>query len=165
MRIGIIADTHDNMEKIECAMNWLADRGVEHIIHAGDYVAPFSLKLIFKMLGAAQFTGVFGNNDGEKKGLESVARGTLHKAPYSFSVGDIRFYLTHDLVRTDIPKLCSTHDVIIHGHTHKAEITRQGTTLIINPGACCGILAEYPSIAMLYVPEMKAEIIRLDELR
>ena len=67
MKIGVISDTHDNIPLIKRAVGLFNRNGVGHILHAGDFVAPFSI-LPFNAL-KSPFTGVFGNNDGEKKGL------------------------------------------------------------------------------------------------
>jgi putative phosphoesterase len=149
------------MDKIERAMRLIIAERVSHVIHAGDYVAPFSLKLILRDLGGIEFTGVFGNNDGEKAGLTKLASSRIHKAPHTFTVDGKRFFLTHDIERHDLNELKKTNDVIIFGHSHKPLVEQRNGVAVINPGACCGILAKFPSIAFLTLPEMKAEIVRL----
>ena len=39
MLIGILADTHDNLEKVDAAVRSLNAKGVEMVLHAGDYVS------------------------------------------------------------------------------------------------------------------------------
>ncbi len=65
--IGIISDTHDRLEAIDEAVRIFNSRGVSAVIHAGDFVAPFTAQR-FKALRAPMW-GVFGNNDGERAGL------------------------------------------------------------------------------------------------
>jgi len=64
MKIGVISDTHDNLPLVEKAVKIFNEKEVEFVLHAGDYVAPFAVK-VFKKL-RAKFVGVFGNNDGDR---------------------------------------------------------------------------------------------------
>jgi hypothetical protein len=40
MRIGIISDTHDDIENVQRAIDLFGREGVKLIIHAGDFVFP-----------------------------------------------------------------------------------------------------------------------------
>jgi len=40
--LGIISDSHDNLPKIESAVARLNNLGVDLVLHAGDYCAPFA---------------------------------------------------------------------------------------------------------------------------
>ena len=42
MKIGIMADSHDNIEKTKAAVAAFADRDVEYLIHCGDIISPLS---------------------------------------------------------------------------------------------------------------------------
>jgi predicted phosphodiesterase len=42
--IGILSDTHDNLNAIRRAVSFFRDAGCRLIIHAGDFVAPFAAK-------------------------------------------------------------------------------------------------------------------------
>lgn len=46
MRIGLIADTHDNVPMVEKAVALFNREGVSAVFHAGDYVSPFSVKTL-----------------------------------------------------------------------------------------------------------------------
>src|ERR671934_2734848 len=62
--LGIISDTHDDIENVRRAIEIFNAEKVEYVIHAGDYVFP-GVILEFKKLNA-KLIGVLGNNDGEK---------------------------------------------------------------------------------------------------
>ncbi|MCD6357970.1 MAG: metallophosphoesterase family protein, partial [Thermoproteales archaeon] len=62
-KIGVMADTHDNLAALDKALRELERRGVKRVLHAGDIIAPFTLRRI--LARGFEFTGVFGNNDGE----------------------------------------------------------------------------------------------------
>ncbi|MFC1561311.1 YfcE family phosphodiesterase, partial [Candidatus Latescibacterota bacterium] len=82
--IGLISDTHDNRSSIKKAVNEFNKAGCSLIIHAGDYISPFTIREFEKLEG--RFIGVFGNNDGETKGLKEKFSqiGALYKPPYEF---------------------------------------------------------------------------------
>ncbi|RLB07482.1 MAG: YfcE family phosphodiesterase, partial [Deltaproteobacteria bacterium] len=44
MKIGLMADSHDHVPMIERACDLFNAEGVQMVIHAGDYIAPFSLR-------------------------------------------------------------------------------------------------------------------------
>src|SRR5689334_23920762 len=64
MNVGIISDTHDDIENVQRAIEIFNAEGVEYVIHAGDYVFPGIIKEFEKL--NAKLIGVLGNNDGEK---------------------------------------------------------------------------------------------------
>ena len=81
MKIGIMADSHDNLEKIAAAVEVFNNEKVELVLHAGDFIAPFTARPL-KYL-KCPLTGVFGNNDGEKFGLlkQFEGIGNIYKPP------------------------------------------------------------------------------------
>src|SRR6056297_2880673 len=66
MRLGIISDTHDNVEAIERAVELFQAEDVDALVHCGDFIAPPVLPLF----DGFELHGVLGNNDGELDGLE-----------------------------------------------------------------------------------------------
>ena len=46
MKIGLISDSHDNIYNMKKSVNIFNTLGVEYVIHAGDIIAPFSLKIL-----------------------------------------------------------------------------------------------------------------------
>ena len=75
MKIGIISDTHDNVPKVKEAVTIFNEEGVDLVIHAGDYIAPFAVAPLNNL--KCDYVGVFGNNDGEKLGLNRVSQGRI----------------------------------------------------------------------------------------
>jgi len=61
MQVGIVADTHDNMDVIGEAVEYFEGR-VAVVVHCGDMVAPFAAT---PFDADFQFYAVRGNNDGE----------------------------------------------------------------------------------------------------
>jgi putative phosphoesterase len=150
MKIGIIADTHDHMGKIQKALRIFKRKNVEAILHCGDFVAPFALRP-FKET-KIQFIGVFGNNDGEKEGLKNFMDtfGTIHHPPYTFTLAKKNFLLSHyPLDGENLRQSHNKYDYICFGHTHKVAHEKMNTTLMMNPGEACGWLYGTASIGLL----------------
>ena len=150
MKVGIVSDTHDNMVKIKDMVDILNSREVDLMLHAGDFIAPFSLTPLKDL--KCDWIGVFGNNDGERKGLFKKSEGRIKNSPYFMDILSKRVALIHEFKSLDA-------DVLIYGHTHEPEIIRNGNKLIVNPGEVCGWLTGKSSLAVLDVESLRAEII------
>ncbi|GAB62921.1 MAG: metallophosphoesterase [Candidatus Jettenia sp.] len=159
MKIGIIADTHDNIIAIQKAVYFFNTQDLQYVIHAGDYVAPFSLKEFMKV--KTKFVGVFGNNDGERKGLLSVCK-NIHEPPYDILLGGKHIVVTHMLDCLSKRSKMNT-DIIISAHTHIPEIKKENP-VYINPGECCGWLHGRSTVAVLDLEVSRAEIIDLSNV-
>jgi putative phosphoesterase len=162
MLIGLIADTHDNMHMLKKAIDLFNERGVELVLHAGDYIAPFTARE-FKRLNC-RLVGVFGNNDGEKFGLTKNFEdfGELHEAIHQLQVGGKMFAITHNPEMAKTLASGGAYDVVVFGHTHRAEIKEEGKTLLVNPGECGGWLEGRSTIALLDTATMEVELIIMD---
>ena len=156
MKIGILSDTHDHLGNINRALAELKKRGCEVLIHAGDFVAPFALKVVLGFDGPVY--AVLGNCDGESGGLRKMIP-TLSKTPLKLELGSRRIVVVHDLRKLkDSAKRGA--DVIVCGHTHIAEIV-PGKPLIINPGECAGWLTGRSTAAVLDTDKLEAETLDL----
>jgi hypothetical protein len=156
MRIGLMSDTHDNLPMIRKALARFADAGVDCIIHAGDFVAPFALAEILKFHGTVY--GVFGNNDGERAGLRKLLA-DLSEEPRRINLCERNITVVHDegrLKKSDIRE----SDVLVVGHTHDAEI-RAGRPLVVNPGECGGWLSGRSTVAILDSETLEAKILKV----
>jgi putative phosphoesterase len=105
---------------------------------------------------------VYGNNDGEKIGLDNAFKelGTLLPGPRIFSYNGKSFFLTHEHVTVDAIRTSQSIDVIVYGHTHEVDI-RKGKPLVVNPGEAGGWLKGKATIAVLDTVTMEVDIIEL----
>jgi len=151
MILGIISDTHDHLQRIAEAIEVFRNEKVGAVVHCGDFVAPFALKLFQKL--ECPFYAVFGNNDGERKGLLKTAAtfgGELQKPPHLFLIDNRKILLNHEsLTEKKLNKLGSKPDFILTGHTHKADFTTLNGIPAINPGEACGWLTSEATIGIL----------------
>ena len=159
MLIGIIADTHDNMTSLKKAVEYFNARNVQHVIHAGDFTSPFTSRVI-KGLNAG-FTGIFGNNDGDRLLLQKLFDNTIYVQPHLLELADRKIIMMHEHIVIDALAESGHFDLVIYGHTHKPEIRKVNNTLIVNPGEACGWLYGNPTVAVADLSEITAEIIML----
>jgi putative phosphoesterase len=165
MIVGLMADTHDCLPMVDKAVKRLNEEGVGLVLHAGDYVAPFVIPR-FKEL-KAKLIGVFGNNDGDrellKKRFSENANLEIRGNFAEITVEGLKIALLHgsdeELLKTLIKS--EVFDVVVHGHTHKAEIYRNGKTLVVNPGEVCGYLSGKSTIALLDTAKREAKLTTL----
>jgi len=165
MLIGLIADTHDNLPMVDKAVEKLNELNVGLVLHAGDYVAPFVIPKLKEL--KAKMIGVFGNNDGDRELLKKrfseyedlEIRGNFAE----IFVGGSKIALLHGDEEELLEALVNSQsfDIVVHGHTHKAEVYQKGKTLIVNPGEVCGYLSGKSTIALLDTDRREAEIIEL----
>jgi putative phosphoesterase len=165
MLVGLIADTHDRLPMVEKAVKRLNEEKVGLVLHAGDYVAPFVIPK-FKDL-RTKLIGVFGNNDGDRELLKrrfrehegSEIRGNFAEV----AIDGLKIALLHGDDEGLVKALVESggFDVVVHGHAHKAEVSRRGKTLVVNPGEACGYLTGKSTIGLLDTANCEVRIVEL----
>ncbi|ALM76612.1 metallophosphoesterase [Thermococcus barophilus] len=160
MLIGIMSDTHDNLSAIAKAVELFNREGVDLVIHAGDYVAPFVRRELLKL--KAPLKGVFGNNDGEKKGLNKALG--ISEDILEVKADGMKIIVLHGTNEKVVDAFAKSqlYDVIIRGHTHRYEIRETGRSILVNPGEVCGYVTGIKSVAFLDTKKREVKIINLD---
>ena len=159
MIIGVISDTHDNMPQLDKAVDLFNERKVEHVVHAGDFTSPFTFRILKEL--TCGFTGIFGNNDGDKLLLQRMSEGRVFNQPYIFELGGRKIVLIHEHHIADALADSGHYNVVIYGHTHKPEIKKVNETLVINPGEAGSWLYGKSTVAIADLSTMTAEIVML----
>ena len=152
MKIGILSDTHDNLKNIDKAVRFFNRHKVSLVLHAGDFVAPFTIRYLQKL--TCGWRGVLGNNDGECRGLFKASQGAIKEGPLRMTIGGLRITLVHDIHSLCLRK--EKADVVIFGHTHSQEIREEMGRLLLNPGECCGWLTGKATVAILDTEKKQA---------
>lgn len=160
VRVGIISDTHGQIEFTRAAVRMLESLEVNRVLHCGDIGSPE----IVEMLAPWPTDFVFGNCDTEQRVLRSAilrAGKECHGEFGDLEIEGVRIALVHSHDRRLFAASVGSgrYDVICYGHTHLAAIEKQGETLLLNPGAV--YRAQPHSIAVLDLPEKTATIINL----
>lgn len=159
--IGIMADSHDNLQSIKLAVRLFNKTGCSLVIHAGDFVAPFAARELANLTCSVK--AVFGNCDGEKKGLEKAfhSLGEIKKPPLTLNHDGLNFMVTHILADQGSYPASDKYNVIIFAHTHKPEIRHKKKTLLINPGEAGGWVSGKSTVALLDPKTLSVDIITL----
>lgn len=159
MLIGVVSDTHDNMPAIRRVVDLFNSRQVRHVIHAGDYCSPFTFRVLKDL--SCEFTGIFGNNDGEKLLLKKMSDGRIFRQPHVFELEGRKIVIMHEHHVAEALAASGHYDVVIFGHTHEPVVKTVGKCLMVNPGEASGWLYGNCTAALLDLAEMKAEIVAI----
>jgi len=170
MLIGVVSDTHDSQEATRRAARLLLSRGAELVLHLGDIVAPFTLRR-FHEEGVKKLIAVYGNNCGERLGLQRVAASLgyeIHDWPHTVEIAGLRILMIHGIgpaekTRKLVEAFAASgrYDAVLYGHTHEVDVRRIGSTLILNPGEACGCLTGRRTVALLDMETMEAKLLEL----
>jgi len=160
MRIGIVSDTHDCLPMIAKAIDGLLAAGVGHVLHAGDFVAPFAVKPLARL--HVPVSAVYGNNDGERQGLAAAFEpfGTVRSRAATCELPGCRAVVVHEPLLLHQLAHSGDFDLCVYGHTHEVDISRD-CALIINPGEVCGYVSGRATMVVLDLDTMEPEVIEL----
>ena len=136
MLVGILADTHDEFDRTENAVDQLCQLGVSSLFHCGDL---FSARII-EICCRLPFYFVFGNHDAdmtrilqeaaEQYGASCLEWGGQIKL-CGKTIAMVHGHLTSDLQ----PLLKDQPDYLFSGHFHEPKDWMVERTRRINPGA------------------------------
>jgi putative phosphoesterase len=133
MKIGIVSDTHDNLELAEKAVDFFEKQGCEKVIHCGDMVAPFTAELFD---GDFEFHYVCGNNDGEWNLKETIEEfGNFYNNIAELELGGLEIAVYHGTEEEIVQGLVEKdYDFVFRGHTHEKKISENSGTIELDPG-------------------------------
>lgn len=136
--IGLISDTHDNVENIKKAISIFKKHKIDLMIHTGDIVAPFTLTFFQNYKIPKIF--IRGNNDGDVVKIKSfLVKEIVPDFPYQkvLDIDNKKIILVHGHQNERIDRALQNqkYDYLIHGHSHLLRDQTVGRTRIINPGA------------------------------
>jgi uncharacterized protein len=124
MKIGIVSDTHRNKTYLNDAVEWLIKRHkISMLFHLGDDYADV-MDLTDRYVEVVQVPGIYDNE----------YRNGTSPATIVETIQGLDILLVHaldkDLTREDAQRA----DIILYGHTHRAEIKLEDGLLHMNPG-------------------------------
>ena len=130
MKIGIVSDTHGNIDMLESVADWLIRKHkIAAMYHLGDDYNDVSV-LAEKFIEIVQVPGLYDDR---------YRNGTLPAKLFEMVLG-ITILLVHsvekDATRDDLKK----SDIILSGHTHREELRLEDGRLFLNPGHLKGPL-------------------------
>ena len=136
MRLGIMADTHDELARTHLAVRLLQDAGAEALVHCGDLASP----PIVRALAVMPCWFVLGNHDADS--VSALERAAAEFGPVCLGWGGVvelggrRVGVVHGHMTTDLRRvLAERPEFLLSGHSHIASDTIAGSVRRINPGA------------------------------
>ncbi|MEM4035509.1 MAG: YfcE family phosphodiesterase [Fervidicoccaceae archaeon] len=170
MLLGVVSDSHDNLESVRAARRELERRGVGALIHLGDFTSPFTFRELFRGWSGKAFA-VAGNNDGDQLLLSKQADAlgvVFTNHPQVLELEGRRLLLLHGMGRPELTlevvrAIASggTFDGVLFGHTHSPLVEKSSRSLLLNPGELAGCLTGKKTVALLDLESMTAEIIEV----
>ena len=139
MKIGVISDTHDDLQSLEKALEILEAEGVTKILHCGDVCGPH---LIRALMGFDVWISQ-GNMD-RHLGLAQAVEATLGRGRLAWfqrpTLDGYPLAMVHGDNEEALANLvtCGQYDYVFHGHSHRRRDQTVGRTRAINPGALGG---------------------------
>lgn len=133
MKIGLISDTHDNLNSVREAIEIFKENEVDKIFHLGDINSYPVVELFPKDISYF----VFGNCDVRELQTYLSDNGYNASNSYDFTFDDKRMFFIHGDNRLFLNRMINDglFDVVFHGHTHTRKNIKRNNTLIVNPGA------------------------------
>lgn len=161
MKIGVMADSHDNVPLIRQAVRLFNEEQVGLVIHAGDFVSPFAVAPLKRL--TCRVVAVFGNNDGERIGLANqfVGIGEVYPNLGTATAAGRRIAVVHYPELAQQLARSGDYDLVVFGHTHEIE-ERVEKGLLLNPGEVGGWLTGRCTTALVDLETLKVEIRDLD---
>jgi putative phosphoesterase len=163
--IGIISDSHDNMNALWKAVEFFNERGVKAVLHAGDLISPFTARAFKELKPKLYF--VFGNNDGDRvtliKRLEEI--GATSCGDFGdLTIDGLHIALLHGTNEALVKAIAKSEefDVVIRGHTHEPNVKIIEGVPVINPGESSGVLSGKSTVAILEIANLNVEITQLE---
>ena len=159
--IGIMSDSHDNLDAIRKAIKIFNNRDLDLVIHAGDLISPFTAFEFQKL--DPELVAIYGNNDGEREGLKNAYKEICLLEDFKeISVEGWKFSIIHGTNSAIVDSLrkCGKYDVVVRGHTHELEILN-GKTMVINPGEVCGYVSSKQTVVLLDTDDLSFEVVYL----
>lgn len=144
MLIGLISDTHIPEARSDVwpeAYERLAEADL--ILHAGDL---HSIDVVDALGELAPIYVARGNGDDGSSGRPVVAEDPRLRSAWSLDIAGLKVGLVHDLALPERPptwtlekimerEFGGPQDIVIHGHTHVAEVEHRRGVLLVNPGS------------------------------
>jgi putative phosphoesterase len=164
MKIGIMADIHDNVDNLRHAIGRFNAEGCSLVLLAGDFVSPLVVPSMRKLTG--KVVACFGDNDGNQRGIIGGMEivGTLGYGPFSHQTSDgLKILMAHQL--NDVKDCIGDEEIIVFAHTHRPSVVKdRKDRLFINPGEVGGWMFRKPTVVILDTESRQADVVNLPQM-
>lgn len=164
MKIGIITDTHEDVENTNRAIKIFKEEKADFIVHLGDFVSPPMVRLFTGL----KLIGILGNNDGDKlilnKAFNKIS-GELKGVFGALEIDGLKIALYHGNVMEISEALAKSgdYDAVFTGHRHIEEKKEIGKTLWVSFNSVNRFFAEKlsPSIGIFETKTKEVRFLKL----
>ncbi|MFC1687220.1 metallophosphoesterase [Patescibacteria group bacterium] len=169
MLIGIISDSHDNIENISKVLEWFNKQGIKTLLHCGDLCAPSILVNVLAEKFPGTINVVFGNVDGDRFLMQKlISEKALHNVLLHGELAEIeidgkKIAMNHYPAIAKNLAASGNYDLVCYGHNHIQAEEKVGNTLMLNPGTLGGIFAP-ATLATYDTATGEAKLLSLEEL-
>ena len=133
-RLGLIADTHDNVQALDRALALFRERGVDCVVHGGDVTTRAT---VARLKGWNAIVAL-GNNDTDEDMVHVALRsGVEMSETWEGRLGGLLVAVVHGHNRKRLAEVIGSgrFDLVVTGHTHRLRNEVVGHTRVVNPGA------------------------------
>ncbi len=144
MKLGILSDIHDRIDRLDRALATLNQVEPDRLLVCGDLCAPFIVPQLAEGFSRGPIDIVLGNNDGDPFLIAHQAglfeHLSVHGPFADLTIDGRRVFLVHYPELAYPIAASGWYDLVCFGHNHTAEIDRDGATALVNPGEVMGRL-------------------------
>jgi putative phosphoesterase len=159
MLIGIVSDTHGQVDLTLQVVRIFENLKVEQVIHCGD-IGPAVMVELFEPWPTHFVLGNCDNRLALSTAIEAAGQ-TCHDRFGSLDLEGKKIAFLHGDDHALLQKTVHEDrwDLVCYGHVHVAGTSVSGRTLVLNPGALCG--SDHPSVAVVRLPSMEVIPVRI----
>ena len=158
MKVAVLSDIHDHIWNLDSVLKELNKIKPKAIIFCGDFCAPFIPPKLADL--GIKVYACLGNNDEDHIGMVKNGGDNFVWTHLSQEYGEVildnrKVAFNHYPKLAELQAKSGEYDAVFHGHTHVSRNKKYGKTILVNPGAVCGIQNGKPGKASYAVYNTK----------
>jgi len=167
MKVAVLSDIHDNIWNLDKVLKEIKGK-VKAVIFCGDLCAPFTAGLLGSV-GVPTYA-CLGNVDEDhimmaKKGGDNIEWTALAPEYGDIKLDKRKIAFCHYPKLAELLAKTGRHDAVFHGHTHNAQKEKYNKSILVNPGAICGIQGGKPGKATYAIYDTKTNSVDILEIK
>ncbi len=140
MQIAVISDSHDHIQNLTKALDYISNLNIKHVIHCGDIASINTLFFMLENYKHINFYIALGNNDHYSQ--DEINKALLYKnlkhigRVFDFTLENKKIAVTHGDLTTKLNELILSgeYDFVFSGHIHRPYLNWHNKTIHLVPG-------------------------------